>query len=135
MNERKVAVTFSEQTAREIMDLLGKQRAQLDMIIYPPEREAFGRQADRFDQARLSLASAITVMEADDPGPAPQSLWLHLVSRHADPMAAARPHSENADQHGHEHDGPGTIRNHPRDDLSFDQDKAKTILEEIISNE
>lgn len=57
-------------------------------------------------------------------------LAMHLVSAHCDPMAVCRFPPDNIDQHEHEHDGPGTIRNHPRDDLSFDEQKVEDVLEE-----
>jgi hypothetical protein len=73
-------------------------------------------------------------------GPAPsadQVEWLidrerafHLISAHADPMAICRSEADNDDQHDHEHTGPGTIRNHPRDWLGWDAAKIEAILEE-----
>lgn len=61
-------------------------------------------------------------------------LWLHLVSRHADPMAVTRSGPDNEDQHEHEHRGPGTIRDHPVGDLSFNTVTAKHVLAEHMEN-
>jgi hypothetical protein len=60
-----------------------------------------------------------------------RDLAFHLVSVHCDPMAIARPHEENLDQHDHEHRGPGTIRNHPASDCSWDAEKLEAVLEEM----
>lgn len=47
-------------------------------------------------------------------------LALHLMSRHAfTPNVLACTPAELLDSHTHEHDGPGTIRNHDRDDLDW----------------
>jgi hypothetical protein len=59
-----------------------------------------------------------------------RSLAFHLVSVHCDPMAIARPHGENKEQHNYEHRGPGTIRNHPASDRSWDAEKLEAVLEE-----
>lgn len=58
-------------------------------------------------------------------------LTLHLVSRHADGMAAERSVAENREQHAYEHTGPGTIRNHDLDDISGDVGKARLVLAEL----
>jgi hypothetical protein len=60
----------------------------------------------------------------------PGELALHLTSEHADPMAMDRAHIFNEGQHHHEHTGPGTIRNHPEDDFSYDRAKADAVLRE-----
>lgn len=57
-------------------------------------------------------------------------LALHLVGVHCDPMAIARPQDENADQHDHEHKGPGTIRDHDRSWLGYDHVRVEEVLEE-----
>jgi len=59
-----------------------------------------------------------------------EKLALHLVGVHCDPMAIARPHDENVDQHQHEHRGPGTIRNHDPGWLGYDAAKVEAVLEE-----
>jgi hypothetical protein len=63
-----------------------------------------------------------------------RSLWLHLVSIHADPMAVSRSDDDNNDQHEHEHNGPGTIRHHPVGDLHYNEVAAKAVLKEMIDN-
>ncbi len=58
------------------------------------------------------------------------SLWAHVVSSHAcmlNPMASM---TEMVDYHEHEHDGPGTIRNHPREDRSYNLKKIGEVLSE-----
>lgn len=62
-------------------------------------------------------------------------LALHLASMHADPMAPQRGLRENRDHHGHEHDGPGTIRNHDRESLHFDLDRARYVILEMMGEE
>ena len=62
------------------------------------------------------------------------SLWLHLVSVHADPMATCRTSDDNYAQHQAEHRGPGTIRNHPAGDLQWTESTAKAVLQEMIEN-
>lgn len=57
-------------------------------------------------------------------------LAMHLASMHADPMAPERSYRGNAEQHEHEHDGPGTIRNHPRASREFDQLRAWSVIAE-----
>lgn len=62
-------------------------------------------------------------------------LAYHLISKHADGMAVNRPLAANQEAHKHEHDGPGTIRNHDEDDLSWDADKAKAVLQELAASD
>jgi hypothetical protein len=63
-----------------------------------------------------------------------RSLWLHLVSMHADPMAVLRSEADNDDQHEHEHRGPGTIRNHLAGDLTYNTVTAKASLTELYTD-
>lgn len=60
-----------------------------------------------------------------------QNLAWHLANRHADGMALARSEAANKDAHDHEHTGPGTIRNHDRDDLSWRQDELDAVVAEL----
>jgi hypothetical protein len=64
-----------------------------------------------------------------------ERLAQHLASRHADGMALQRSLAENRDVHQHEHDGPGTIRNHDRDDLAYDDQAVRQILAELAEGE
>jgi hypothetical protein len=69
----------------------------------------------------------------DDAGSRPAACTpgdLHLASEHADPVATDRTHIFNEGLHHHEHTGPGTIRNHPEDDFSYDRAKADAVLRE-----
>jgi hypothetical protein len=59
-----------------------------------------------------------------------QDMAFHLISAHCDPLAIARPHAGNTEQHHHEHTGPGTIRNHPVDSRAWDPVKLEQVLEE-----
>lgn len=61
-------------------------------------------------------------------------LAMHLISMHADPMAVSRPYAESQEQHDYEHTGPGTIRNHPRANRSWDETKSELVLEECEAN-
>lgn len=58
-------------------------------------------------------------------------LAYHLISEHADGLAIGRPLADNEEAHKHEHDGPGTIRNHDRDSLHFDRAKMAEVLAEL----
>jgi hypothetical protein len=40
---------------------------------------------------------------------------------------------QNDEQHEHEHDGPGTIRNHPRDSRHFELAKARAVILEALT--
>jgi hypothetical protein len=60
-----------------------------------------------------------------------EALAFHLISMHCDPMAIWRGSEDNLDQHAHEHRGPGTIRNHKIQNMSWDEEKIEAILEEI----
>lgn len=62
-------------------------------------------------------------------------LAMHLVSEHADPLAITRDLAGNTEQHDHEHDGPGTIRNHLRASRLYQQDKIEEVLEELEAEE
>lgn len=62
-------------------------------------------------------------------------LWAHLVSRHAVIISPELSEAELFDLHKHEHDGPGTIRNHPREDLSFNLKKLGEVLSESEDDE
>jgi hypothetical protein len=61
----------------------------------------------------------------------PQQLAFHLISMHCDGLAIERPVTGNIDQHEYEHDGPGTIRNHPRWLRTWDAGKIEDILKEL----
>jgi hypothetical protein len=52
---------------------------------------------------------------------ASDDLRKHLLSAHCNLVALDLTHEEAADEHGYEHIGPGTIRNHDLGDLSWDQ--------------
>ena len=43
------------------------------------------------------------------------ALWAHLISEHATCIGLDLPLADLVEIHEHEHDGPGTIRNHPRE--------------------
>jgi hypothetical protein len=60
-------------------------------------------------------------------------LAWHLISEHADGAAVMRPLKDNQDAHEHEHDGPGTIRNHDRLSLHYDEAKKAEVLAELAA--
>lgn len=78
------------------------------------------------DQARAEIVAAL------DQYPA---LNLHLVSAHCNAAALTHTDAEAAESHTHEHDGPGTIRNHPRGDLFYDPQKIADVLIESVEDE
>jgi len=43
------------------------------------------------------------------------TLWAHLISEHSSCIGLDLPLADLVEIHEHEHDGPGTIRNHPRE--------------------
>jgi hypothetical protein len=59
-----------------------------------------------------------------------EDLALHLVSTHWDPMAICRTVPDNVAQHAHEHQGPGTLRNHDPAWLGYDETKIEEVLDE-----
>jgi hypothetical protein len=60
-------------------------------------------------------------------------LQLHLVSAHCNAAALGLTAAQARDAHQHEHDGPGTIRNHPRSSTLWDADKVADIIIEAAS--
>ena len=56
-------------------------------------------------------------------------LKLHLASRHGLCNALTLTDEDAHDVHEHEHDGPGTIRNHPRDDRSW---KPEAVIDSVL---
>jgi hypothetical protein len=88
---------------------------------------------DRLSQlTREILSSARRMRERLAVGTAEDAweLAMHLIGRHADPMAVCRSYADNADQHHCEHQGPGTIRNHSPASRVFDPAKVEAVLEE-----
>lgn len=59
------------------------------------------------------------------------TMRLHLLSAHCLVNAAELRDHEVADAHQHEHDGPGTIRNHSRHDLFWTVDKVHDVLDDV----
>jgi hypothetical protein len=81
---------------------------------------------------REMTQDAVAAGTYGESSPDDQNLAKHLASRHADGMALARPLADNQDAHEHEHDGPGTIRNHDRDDLSWSGEQVEQIVAEMV---
>jgi len=57
-------------------------------------------------------------------------LWAHIVSEHCN-MAPPGSLAEMLDYHFHEHEGPGTIRNHPVESRRFSLRKLAEVLSEL----
>lgn len=57
-------------------------------------------------------------------------LWLHLVSEHAAIIDPFTTHSDLKDLHRHEHDGPGTMRDHQESDRTFALKAVGAVLSE-----
>ncbi len=57
-------------------------------------------------------------------------LWAHIVSEHATIIGLDTPYDELLIHHTDEHDGPGTIRNHPRESRDFTLKKLGEVLAE-----
>jgi hypothetical protein len=62
------------------------------------------------------------------------TLWAHLVSRHACGIDTSATFDELVALHDHEHDGPGTIRNHPLEDRSVDDQALARVLAEVAES-
>lgn len=58
------------------------------------------------------------------------TLWAHLVSAHATIVPVQATLDELIDMHEHEHNGPGTIRNHPRESREYSLKKIGRVLSE-----
>jgi hypothetical protein len=57
-------------------------------------------------------------------------LWAHIVSEHCN-MAPPGSVSSMLDYHEHEHEGPGTIRNHDPNSYHYSLRKLAKILSEL----
>jgi hypothetical protein len=57
-------------------------------------------------------------------------LWGHLVSAHAGIFPLQATLEELLDMHEHEHNGPGTIRNRPRESREYSLNKIGNVLSE-----
>ncbi len=58
------------------------------------------------------------------------ALWGHLVSEHAGIFPLQATLDELIEMHEHEHNGPGTIRNHPRESRAYSLNKIGKVLSE-----
>jgi hypothetical protein len=59
----------------------------------------------------------------------------HLASHHGAVVSADAPYSHLAEEHHHEHTGPGGIRNHPIGDLDADDVKAEIAYAEAAETD
>lgn len=59
-----------------------------------------------------------------------RELWAHLVSQHATIIDLNCTLAELKDMHEHEHEGPGTIRNHPEESREYSLKKLGQVLSE-----
>lgn len=57
-------------------------------------------------------------------------LWAHIVSEHCN-MAPPGSVSSMLDYHEHEHEGPGTIRNHDTNSYHYSLRKLAAVLSEL----
>jgi hypothetical protein len=55
-------------------------------------------------------------------------LWGHIISQHASCVGLDMTLEELIKLHEHEHDGPGTIRNHPRTSREYSLHKIGQVL-------
>lgn len=62
-------------------------------------------------------------------------LNLHLISAHCYAGGFHDSPQDAADNHQHEHDGPGTIRNHDLGDLFWDAEKIATVILECVEGD
>lgn len=57
-------------------------------------------------------------------------LWGHIISKHAACVGLDMPIEDLIALHEHEHNGPGTIRNHPRESREYSLKKIGEVLSE-----
>lgn len=62
-------------------------------------------------------------------------LWAHLVSKHATCVSPLSTLESLTEDHDHEHEGPGTIRDHDPADRSFDLHTLGEVLAELEEGE
>ena len=72
-------------------------------------------------------------MGKTDDGERLAALRLHIGSRHA--LSNWREISAPEAYHKHEHEGPGTIRDHPRASLDYDEAEALAVEAEGFESE
>lgn len=89
-----------------------------------PENVCGAPEAEHASSA-WSVATPPDEMESRD-----RELARHLISEHASPGAATMSPAELIEHHEHEHDGPGTIRNHDRASRHWLQRKIDEVLAE-----
>lgn len=58
------------------------------------------------------------------------ALAMHLVGVHKNSAAIFNSEVDNIDGHWHEHFGPGGLRHHPYEDVSYDEAEVEAVLEE-----
>jgi hypothetical protein len=129
------------QEGKVMASIIVRSDAQIEAARLRAQKAAFAAEVsgDTDDAAETAYSLLQWLTGNDDADPTAEMgeesrkqavLALHLASMHADPMAMQREAGENDDQHEHEHDGPCTIRNHPRASRQFDLAKAyRNILE------
>lgn len=99
----------------------------------PPPTE--GYDADEMMALHLAMVRAQGPGDvAQAPPTAPNEdrikLWAHIVSEHANMLSPEMPLDDLIEIHDHEHDGPGTIRNHPRESREYTLKKLGNVLRE-----
>lgn len=57
-------------------------------------------------------------------------LAMHLVGVHKNSAAILNGPLDNIDGHHHDHFGPCGLRNHPYEDVSYDENEVEAVLEE-----
>ncbi len=62
-------------------------------------------------------------------------LAVHLICAHKNIASVWNGYEDNLGIHEHEHDGPGTIRNHRRDGIFFSAAEVEAVLEEAEREE
>jgi hypothetical protein len=85
---------------------------------------------ERMEELGRNVAAAIVTTYDAEAYEERLELWAHIVSAHCN---AAPPGSLNAmlEYHEHEHQGPGTIRNHPEQSRHYSLRKLAEVLGEV----
>jgi hypothetical protein len=125
-----------------------RQRAYPDSVDVPEREESADNREARqlLDFLVMYIAESWEDDEVRDPvhalgqvrrlvnaplaGPDRIRLWAHCISEHAVIMSPEASEADLKDYHDHEHEGPGTIRNHPLASRAYTLKKIGVVLSE-----
>jgi hypothetical protein len=97
---------------------------------FTPEQEAEVMRLMRENWAQRDQTMLLKATQQSHDLVEARKLWAHCVSEHAAILRPDETLEELTEFHEHEHDGPGTIRNHPRDARNYTLRKIGKVLSE-----